>query len=81
MASCYRSALLLAIDYDCKPILFPVISAGVYGYPKKSALDIAVYTIQAFIPKYSLAVDIVIFDTELAAISNKYYTEIVSSKI
>lgn len=81
LASCYRSALLLAIDYDCKPILFPVRSAGVYGYPKKSALDIAVYTIQAFIQKYSLAVDIVIFDTKLAAISNKYYTEIVSLKI
>ena len=81
MASCYRSALLLAVEHGCKTIAFPVISAGVYGYPKKAALDIAVYTIQAFIQKYSLAVDIVIFDTELAAISNKYYTEIVSLKI
>ncbi len=45
LASCYRSALDLAIEYKITSIAFPSISTGVYGYPKQEAAEIAFYTV------------------------------------
>jgi O-acetyl-ADP-ribose deacetylase (regulator of RNase III) len=42
LASCYRSALTLAVDHGMRSIAFPAISCGVYGYPVEEAADIAV---------------------------------------
>ena len=39
--SCYRTALDLAADAQCKSIAFPLISAGIFGYPKEEALAVA----------------------------------------
>ncbi len=35
--SCYRNSLDLARQHDCHVIGFPLISAGIYGYPQKEA--------------------------------------------
>ena len=44
LASCYRSSILLALEYQVKSIAFPSISCGVYGYPIEDASRIAVQT-------------------------------------
>jgi O-acetyl-ADP-ribose deacetylase (regulator of RNase III) len=45
LASCYRSALLLARDHALGTIAFPGISTGVYGYPVELAAQVAVGTV------------------------------------
>lgn len=37
LASCYKSALELAVANQCKSIAFPNISTGVYAFPKNEA--------------------------------------------
>ena len=49
LASCYRNALELAVDNDCKTIAFPNISTGIYRFPKQEAARIAVKTVADFL--------------------------------
>ena len=45
LASAYEKSIVLARSVDAKSILFPAISTGVYGYPLKPALTIAIDSI------------------------------------
>jgi O-acetyl-ADP-ribose deacetylase (regulator of RNase III) len=46
LASCYRSALELAEQLECRSIAFPAISTGVFGYPPVLAADVALSAIR-----------------------------------
>lgn len=45
LVSCYRCALTVADRLGARSIAFPLVSAGIYGWPKADAVDIAVTTI------------------------------------
>lgn len=42
LRQCYQTALLLAQRNGCKSIGFPLISSGIFGYPKKDAWRTAI---------------------------------------
>ena len=46
LASCYRSAIELAAQFELASLAFPSISTGIYGYPVEAAAEIAVSTIR-----------------------------------
>ncbi len=73
LASCYRTSLSLALQADCKSVAFPLISAGVYGYPKEQALEVAVETIRAFLKDHDMIVYLVLFDAYAYEIAKKRY--------
>lgn len=75
---CYRTSLELARKYECESVAFPLISSGIYGYPKDQALKVAVDTIQDFLMEQELQVYLVIFDRNSYQISEKLFDDIAS---
>lgn len=76
LESCYRTALQLAKEYDCRSIAFPLISSGIYGYPKDQALKVAVDVISSFLLENEMMVYIVIFDRAAYQIGGKLFADI-----
>ena len=78
LVSAYRNSLEQAMAHDCRTVAFPLISSGVYGYPKDQALDVAVETIRAFLQEHELTVFLVIFDQETYTMGEKRFADIAS---
>lgn len=76
LISCYRTALELAREHGCETLAFPLISSGIFGYPKDRALRVAVETIGEFLFENDMTVYIVVFDRNAYQISGKLFSEI-----
>ena len=76
LISAYRSSLELALAHRCETVAFPLISSGVYGYPKDQALKVAVDTIGDFLLAHDMTVYLVIFDRAAYAIGEKLFADI-----
>ena len=76
LESCYRESLALAKAHNCEMVAFPLISSGVYGYPKDQALKVAIDVISDFLLENEMKVYIVIFDKAAYKISEKLFTDI-----
>ena len=76
LESCYRESLALAKEHNCETVAFPLISSGVYGYPKDQALKVAIDVIGDFLLENEMTVYIVIFDKAAYKISEKLFSDI-----
>ena len=50
--NCYRKALELAAENGCDSIAFPLISSGIYGYPKEEAWEKAIQSCSDYLDLY-----------------------------
>lgn len=71
LASCYANSLKLAEELGCKSISFPMISTGVYGFPKDKALSTALGAIGAYLNEHDMEVTLVVFDRASFQISGQ----------
>lgn len=76
LISCYRASLSLAKENGCKSVAFPLISSGIYGYPKDQALRVAIETISEFLVENDMTVYIVTFDRKTYQVSCNLLSEI-----
>ena len=76
LRSCYSTSLKLAKENECESIAFPLISSGIYGYPKAEALKVAIDEISKFLLENDMTVYIVIFDKNAYKISEKLFADI-----
>ena len=74
LQNCYKNSLELARQNGCRRVAFPLISAGVYGYPKEEALRVAVETIKQ--NGDGMDATIVLFDREAWAIAKEKFADI-----
>ena len=72
LRSCYRRSLELAADHGCETVAFPLISGGVYGYPKADAFRVATETISAFLEACDLTVYLVLFDRAAYLLGDRF---------
>ena len=78
LASCYRTALTLALEKGCGTVAFPLISSGIYGYPKDQALRVAMETVGDFLRERTeeMTVYIVVFDRAAYQIGAELFADI-----
>ena len=76
LRSCYIESLKLAVENNCQSVAFPLISSGVYRFPKDQVLKFAVQTITEFLFEHELTVYICVFDKESYTFSQKLFNDI-----
>jgi len=74
--SCYKNSLELAKVKKLESIAFPVISSGIYGYPKTEAIKIATTAIRDFLSSNEMEVYLVVYDRSAFEISEKLFDDV-----
>lgn len=71
---CYQASLELAKEYQCHSIAFPLISAGIFGYPKDQAWRKAIQACSDFIeknPDYEIDILFAVLDEQILNMGKK----------
>lgn len=76
LKACYRSALELAVDHNLESIAFPLISSGVFGYPKDQAIQVAIAVISEFLMDHDLMIYLVVYDQKAFVLSEKLFASV-----
>ncbi len=76
LRSCYLSALNLAKEHKCASIAFPLISSGIYGYPKAEAFGVAAAAIADFLAENEMDVYLAVFDKASLSVSETLMGEV-----
>lgn len=77
LRSCYMRSLQVAAENKCESVAFPLVSSGIYGYPKDKALRVAVDAVSGWLAENEdMLVYIVIFDRTAFSVGEKLFRDI-----
>ena len=76
LTACYENSLKLAEGNGLKTIAFPLISAGVYGYPQREAIKVAVETMKLHREEFD-EITLVLFGEREYGYAKEAYGELV----
>ena len=77
LTACYRNSLTLAAEHGCETVAFPLISSGIYGYPKAEALQVAQEAIVQFLSDHDdMTVYIIVFSKEAFKASAQLFNDV-----
>ena len=76
LTSCYENSLNLAKEKGLKTIAFPLISAGVYGYPQRDAIKVAVETMKKHAEDFD-EITLVLFGEREFGIAGEMFPEFI----
>jgi O-acetyl-ADP-ribose deacetylase (regulator of RNase III) len=76
LRAAYKNSLKRAVENKCESIAFPLISSGIYGYPKDEALAVATSAIGDFLADNDLDVTLCVFDKAAFAVSRELLGEV-----
>lgn len=78
LRSAYTESLALAAENACTSIAFPLISSGIFGYPKADALRVATCAIRDFLETHDMDVYLAIYDQAAFELSEQLLGEVES---
>ncbi|MBA3742444.1 MAG: O-acetyl-ADP-ribose deacetylase [Sporichthya sp.] len=75
LVSCYRRCLAIADELGAETVAFPLISAGVYGWPHEDAVRVAIETLRAT-PSTAQEARLVAFGRETLITARSVFREV-----
>ena len=78
LTACYENSLNLAKEKGLKTIAFPLISAGVYGYPQRDAIRVAVETMKEYAADFE-EITLVLFGEREFGFAVEMFPEFIST--
>lgn len=75
LRSCYATSLRVADEFGARTVAFPLISAGVYGWPLDDAVRQALAALRAATPTHVAEVRLVLFDTATYAAARRVHAD------
>ncbi len=72
----YINSLTLAAKHKCRSISFPLVSSGIYGFPKDIALKTAISAITNFLISNEMEIYLVNYESDPFPFDKKRYNDI-----
>lgn len=74
----YDSALELADSLKCGSIAFPLMSAGTYGFPKETAMSVAISAFTDFLLSHDMRILLVVFGSDAYSLAGSLFDDVKS---
>ena len=79
LESCYRNSMELAKQSGVKSIAFPLLSAGIFGYPKREAIAVAITTLKQY-EDSDIEIYLILYDSETYSLASRVTSNIIKGE-